>query len=133
MLAESLRAQNAINWVCDTYYKEFTPQMSQKDGHRDYLKYARSVIPAKVVLAHTSDISKDRQRIEQERREFSSSANLGALSAGRNGVNLGCDEFSRQNGVNSRNGEFNRQNSVLPRTNDESGIRGAKSLISVRI
>lgn len=128
-----LRAQNAINWACDTYYKEFASQMSQKDGHRDYLKYARSVIPAKVVLAHTSDISKDRQRIEQERREFSSSANLGALSAGRNGVNLGCDEFSRQNGVNSSNGEFSKQNSILPRTNDESAFRGAKSLISVRI
>ena len=43
-----------------------------------------------------------------------------ALDSGRAGVNLGCDEF-------------NRQNSVLPRTNDESGIRGAKSLISSRI
>ncbi len=107
--------------------------MLQKDEHRDYLKYACSVIPAKVVLAYTSDISKDGQRIEKERREFSSSVNLGALSAGQNGVNLGCDEFSGQNGVNSRNGEFNRQNSVLLRTNDESGIRGAKSLISSRI
>ena len=74
------------------------------------------------MLVYTSDISKDRQRIEKERREFSSSANLGALSAGQNGVNLGCDEFSGQNGVNSRNGEFNRQNSVLLRTNDESSI-----------
>ena len=87
--------------------------MSQKDGHRDYLKYARSVILAKVVLAYTSDISKDGQRIEKERREFSSSVNFflggGALSAGRNGVNLGRDEFSKQNGV-------------LPRANDESGI-----------
>ena len=128
-----LRAQNAINWACDTYYKEFASQMSQKDGHRDYLKYARSVIPAKVVLAHTSDISKDRQRIEQERREFSSSANLGALSAGqngtsgaldsgRNGVNLGHDEFSGQNGVNYKNGEFSKQNGVSQCTNDESGI-----------
>lgn len=113
MLAGILRAQNAINWACDTYYKEFVPQMSQKDGHRDYLKYARSVILAKVVLAYTSDISKDGQRIEKERREFSSSVNFfwggGALSAGRNGVNLGRDEFSKQNGV-------------LPRANDESGI-----------
>ena len=107
--------------------------MSQKDGHRDYLKYARSVIPAKVVLAYTSDISKDGQRIEKERREFSSSVNLGALSAGqngtsgaldsgRNGVNLGRDEFSGQNGVNSRNGEFSKQNGVSQRANDESGI-----------
>lgn len=130
---ECERAQNAINTACDTYHKEFAPQISQKDEHRDYLKYARSVIPAKVVLAYTSDISKDRQRIEQERREFSSSVNLGALSAGqndtsgaldsgRNGVNLGRDEFSGQNGVNSRNGEFSKQNGVLPRTNDESGI-----------
>lgn len=122
MLAGILRAQNTINTACDTYYKEFAPQMLQKDEHRDYLKYACSVIPAKVVLAYTSDISKDGQRIEKERREFSSSVNLGALSAGQNGVNLGCDEFSGQNGVNSRNGEFNRQNSVLLRTNDESGI-----------
>lgn len=76
MLAGILRAQNAINWACDTYYKEFVPQMSQKDGHRDYLKYARSVILAKVVLAYTSDISKDGQRIEKERREFSSSVNF---------------------------------------------------------
>lgn len=68
----------------------------KKDGHRDYLKYVRSIIPAKVVLAYTSDISKDRQRIEKERREFGSSSNLGALSAGRNGVSQ--------------------------RTNDESGI-----------
>lgn len=131
---ECERAQNAINTACDTYHKEFAPQISQKDEHRDYLKYARSVIPAKVVLAYTSDISKDRQRIEKEKQEFSSSANLGALSAGQNGansraldsgqtgVNLGRDEFSRQNGVNSRNGEFGRQNSVLPYTNDESGI-----------
>lgn len=133
MLAGILRAQNTINTACDTYYKEFAPQMLQKDEHRDYLKYACSVIPAKVVLAYTSDISKDGQRIEKERREFSSSVNLGALSAGQNGVNLGCDEFSGQNGVNSRNGEFNRQNSVLLRTNDESGIRGAKSLNSSRI
>lgn len=94
---------------CDTYHKEFAPQISQKDERRDYLKYARSVIPAKVVLVYTSDISKDRQRIEKERREFSSSVNLGALSAGRNGVNLGRDEFSKQNGVSQR-------------TNDESGI-----------
>lgn len=108
-LAGILRAQNAINTACDTCYKEFAPQMSQKDECRDYQKYARSVIPAKVVLAYTSDISKDRQRIEKERREFSSSVNLGALSAGRNGVNLGRDEFSKQNGV-------------LPRANDESGI-----------
>ena len=121
-LAGILRAQNTINTACDTYYKEFVPQMSQKDEHRDYLKYACSVIPAKVVLAYTSDISKDGQRIEKERREFSSSVNLGALSAGQNGVNLGCDEFSRQNGVNSRNGEFSKQNSVSQRTNDESGI-----------
>ena len=120
MLVEILRAQNAISAACDTYYKEFAPQMSQKDGHRDYLKYARSVIPAKVVLAYTSDISKDRQRIEKERREFSSSANLEALSAG-------------QNGVNSRNGEFSKQNGVSQSTNDESGIRGAKSLSSSRI
>lgn len=120
---ECERAQNAINTACDTYYKEFAPQMSQKDGHRDYLKYARSVILAKVVLAYTSDISKDGQRIEKERREFSSSVNLGgggALSAGRNGVNLGRDEFSKQNGVSQS-------------TNDESGIRGAKSLSSSRI
>lgn len=109
MLVGILRAQNAISAACDTYYKEFAPQMSQKDGHRDYLKYARSVIPAKVVLAYTSDISKDRQRIEKERREFSSSANLETLSAG-------------QNGANSKNGEFGRQNGVLPRTNDESDI-----------
>lgn len=34
---------------------------------------------------------------------------FGALDSGRNGANLGRDEFSRQNGV-------------LPRTNDESGI-----------
>lgn len=86
------------------------------------------------MLAYTSDISKDRQRIEKERREFSSSVNLWALSvgrngvnsraldSGRNGVNLGRDEFSRQNGVNSRNGEFGRQNGVSQRTNDESGI-----------
>lgn len=86
------------------------------------------------MLAYTSDISKDRQRIEKERREFSSSVNLGALSAGqngansraldsgRNGVNLGCDEFSGQNGVNSRNGEFSKQNGVSQSTNDESGI-----------
>ena len=134
MLVGILRAQNAISAACDTYYKEFAPQMSQKDGHRDYLKYARSVIPAKVVLAYTSDISKDRQRIEKERREFSSSANLEALSAGQNGANSRAldsgraglisvrDEFSRQNGTNSKNGEFGRQNGVLPRTNDESGI-----------
>lgn len=101
--------QNAINTACYTYHKEFAPQMSQKDEHRDYLKYAHSVIPAKVVLAYTSDISKDRQRIEKERREFSSSANFGALGAGRNGVNLGRDEFSGQNGVSQR-------------ANDESGI-----------
>ena len=69
-------------------------------------KYACSVIPTKVVLAYTSDISKDGQRIEKERREFSSSANFGALGAGRNGVNLGRDEFSGQNGVNSRNGDL---------------------------
>lgn len=142
---ECERAQNAINTACDTYYKEFAPQISQKDERRDYLKYVRSVIPAKVVLAYTSDISKDRQRIEKERREFISSANLWALSVGRNGVNsraldsgqngvsLGRDEFSRQNGVNSRNGEFGRQNGVSQRTNDESGFRGAKSLISSRI
>lgn len=74
---ECERAQNTINTACDTYYKELAPQMSQKDGHRDYLKYARSVILAKVVLAYTSDISKDGQRIEKERREFSSSVNLG--------------------------------------------------------
>lgn len=86
------------------------------------------------MLAYTSDISKDRQRIKKERREFSSSVNLWALSvgrngvnsraldSGRNGVNLGRDEFSRQNGVNSRNGEFGRQNGVSQRTNDESGI-----------
>lgn len=78
------------------------------------------------MLAHTSDISKDGQRIEKERREFSSSVNLGALSAGqngtsgaldsgRNGVNLGRDEFSGQNGVNSRNGEFSKQNGVSQR------------------
>ena len=85
-LAGILRAQNAINTACDTYHKEFAPQISQKDEHRDYLKYARSVIPAKVVLDDTSDINKDRQRIEKERREFSSNANLGALSDGRNGV-----------------------------------------------
>lgn len=143
-LAGILQAQNAINTAFDTYHKEFAPQISQKDEHRDYLKYARSVIPAKVVLAYTSDISKDRQRIEKERREFSSSVNLGALSAGqndtsgaldsgRNGVNLGCDEFSGQNGVNSRNGEFSKQNGVSQSTNDESGIRGAKSLSSSRI
>lgn len=100
--------------------------MSQKDGHRDYLKYARSVIPAKVVLAYTSDINKDRQRIEKERREFSNSANLWALDSGRNGVNLGHDEFSGQNGVNYKNGEFSRQNIILPRTNDESGISWGK-------
>lgn len=143
-LAGILQAQNAINTAFDTYHKEFAPQISQKDEHRDYLKYARSVIPAKVVLAYTSDISKDRQRIEKERREFSNSVNLGALSAGqndtsgaldsgRNGVNLGCDEFSGQNGVNSRNGEFSKQNGVSQSTNDESGIRGAKSLSSSRI
>lgn len=131
---ECERAQNAINTACDTYYKEFAPQISQKDGHRDYLKYARSVIPAKVVLAYTSDISKDRQRIEKERREFSSNANLWALSAGRNGansraldsgrngVNLGRNEFSRQNGANSKNGEFSKQNGVSQRANDESSI-----------
>lgn len=119
---ECERAQNAINTACDTYYKEFAPQISQKDEHRDYQKYVHSVIPAKVVLAYTSDISKDGQRIEKERREFSSSVNLGALSAGQNGVNLGCDEFSGQNGVNSRNGEFSKQNGVSQRTNDESGI-----------
>lgn len=121
-LAGILQAQNAINTACDTYHKEFAPQISQKDEHRDYLKYARSVIPAKVVLAYTSDISKDRQRIEKERREFISSVNLVALSAGQNGVNLGCDEFSGQNGVNSRNGEFSKQNGVSQRTNDENGI-----------
>ena len=57
----------------------------------------------------------------------------GVLDSGRNGVNLGRDEFSGQNGVNSRNGEFSKQNGVSQRTNDESGISGAKSLISSRI
>lgn len=33
---ECERAQNAINTACDTYYKEFAPQMSQKDERRDY-------------------------------------------------------------------------------------------------
>ena len=67
---ECERAKNAMNSACDRYYKEFARQMSQKDGHRDYLKYARSVIPAKVVLAYTGDINKDRQRIESQKREF---------------------------------------------------------------
>ena len=118
---ERERAQNAISGACDTYYKEFAPQMSQKDGHRDYLKYARSVIPAKVVLAYTSDISKDRQRIEKERREFSSNANLWALSAGRNGANSRALDSGRT-GVNLGRDEFSRQNGVSQRTNDESGI-----------
>lgn len=121
MLVGILRAQNAISTACDTYYKEFAPQMSQKDGHRDYLKYARSVIPAKVVLAYTSDISKDRQRIEKERREFISSVNLVALSAGQNGANSRALDSGR-NGVNLGRDEFSRQNGVLPRTNDENGI-----------
>lgn len=95
--------------------------MSQKDGHRDYLKYARSVILTKVVLAYTSDISKDRQRIEKERREFSSSVNLGALSAGRNGVNSRALDSGR-NGVNLGRDEFSGQNGVSQRANDESGI-----------
>lgn len=69
---ECERASNAMNSACETYYKEFALQMSQKDGHRDYLKYARTVIPAKVVLAYTGDISKDKQRIESQRREFDS-------------------------------------------------------------
>ena len=47
-------------------------------------------------------------------------ANSRALDSGRNGVNLGRDEFSKQNGVSQS-------------TNDESGIRGAKSLSSSRI
>lgn len=42
---------------------------------------------------------------------------FGALDSGRNGVNLGRDEFSKQNGVSQS-------------TNDESGIRGAKSCSS---
>lgn len=104
----------------DTYHKEFAPQISQKDEHRDYLKYARSVIPAKVVLAYTSDISKDRQRIEKERREFSSSVNLGALSAGQNDTSGALD--SGRNGVNLGRDEFSKQNGVSQRTNDESGI-----------
>ena len=130
-LAGILRAQNAINTAFDTYHKEFAPQISQKDEHRDYLKYARSVIPAKVVLAYTSDISKDRQRIEKERREFSSSVNLGALSAGQNDTSGALD--SGRNGVNLGRDEFSKQNGVSQSTNDESGIRGAKSLSSSRI
>ncbi len=35
---------------------------------------------------------------------------FGALSAGRNGVNLGRDEFSRQNGVSQRT---NYEGSIL--------------------
>ena len=101
----------------------------KKDGHRDYLKYVRSIIPAKVVLAYTSDISKDRQRIEKERREFISSVNLVALSAGQNGANSRALDSGR-NGVNLGRDEFSKQNGVSQSTNDESGIRGAKSCSS---
>lgn len=90
---ECERANNAANSACDRYYKEFAPQMSQKDGHRDYLKYARTVIPAKVILAYTSDISKDKAKIESGKREFGS---------GRSGVSqAGRDEFGRAGGANS--------------------------------
>lgn len=72
------------------------------------------------MLAYTSDISKDGQRIEKERREFSSSVNLGALSAGQNGTSGALD--SGRNGVNLGRDEFSGQNGVSQRANDESGI-----------
>lgn len=114
---ECERAKNAMNSACDRYYKEFAPQMSQKDGHRDYLKYARSVIPAKVVLAYTHDISDDKARIESQKREFGVNSVYGALDAGKNSVSqAGRDEFSEASG----------QNGVSQRANDEGGISWAQ-------
>lgn len=83
---ECERAQNSTKAVCETYYTEFAHQMMRKDGRRDYLTYARSVIPAKVVLAYTSDIKEDRRKVDEAKREFDANSNAGLNAGDKSGI-----------------------------------------------
>lgn len=83
---ECERAQNSTKAVCETYYTEFAHQMMRKDGRRDYLTYARSVIPAKVVLAYTSDIKEDRRKVDEAKREFEAHSNTGLNASDNSGI-----------------------------------------------
>lgn len=83
---ECERAQNSTKAVCETYYTEFAHQMMRKDGRRDYLTFARSIIPAKVVSAYTSDIKEDRRKVDEAKHEFEMSSNAELNAGGKSGI-----------------------------------------------
>lgn len=65
------RLKNTNLQECELYFQHYAPQISLKEGQRNYLKYSREVIPARVVIAYTANIAQDKEQVQREKSKIS--------------------------------------------------------------
>lgn len=64
------RLKNTNLQECELYFQHYAPQISLKEGQRNYLKYSRKVIPARVVIAYTANIAQVKSRCKEKKTKY---------------------------------------------------------------